>query len=58
MPIICLFVIYTTHADVKDLIQDHHETVMMSAQGLGGGWQQYGKNAGWNPSMLARQVAQ
>lgn len=50
--------VYTTHAEVKDLIQDNHESVMMSAQGLGGQWQQHGNNAGWTPSLLARQVAQ
>lgn len=43
--------------EIKQRIQDHHETVMMSAQGLGGGWQQYGKSAGFTPSMLARKVA-
>ncbi|MCM7468120.1 hypothetical protein [Enterobacter bugandensis] len=45
-------------AEIKQRIQDHHETVMMSAQGLGGQWQQQGKNAGWNPSQLMKKVAQ
>lgn len=51
---------FTTFADVKDMVGDHHETVMMSATGLSGGWQQPGNNAGFHPSMLARpqQVAQ
>lgn len=46
--------IYTTTAQVAGLINDHHETRMLSAQGLGGGWQGQGDNAGWNPAFLAR----
>lgn len=49
---------FTTFADVKDMLGDHHENVMTSATGLSGGWQQPGNNAGFRPSMLARQVAQ
>lgn len=40
--------------DVKDLINDHHETVVVSSTGLGGGWQSQGQSAGWNPAFLTR----
>lgn len=46
--------IYTTHADLQDAIMNREETVMMSAQGLGGMWQTKGQNAGWRPSLLMR----
>lgn len=46
--------LYTTHADLQDAIMNREETVMMSAQGLGGMWQTKGQNAGWRPSLLMR----
>ena len=45
---------FTTHAQVQDAIMSREETVMMSAQGLGGMWQTEGQNAGWKPSLLMR----
>ncbi|MDU4290355.1 tape measure protein [Mixta calida] len=37
-----------------DIIQQQHEVQMMSAQGLQGGWQSPGQNAGFTPSSLMR----
>lgn len=37
-----------------DTIQQQHEVQMMSAQGLQGGWQSPGQNAGFTPSSLMR----
>lgn len=37
-----------------DSIQQQHEMQMMSAQGLAGGWQGAGQNAGFTPSSLMR----
>ncbi len=46
---------YTTTVDVNNLIQGHVEASMMSSQGLGGGWQIPGQNAGYfSPSSLKR----
>ena len=45
---------YTTTVDVNNLIQGHVEASMMSSQGLGGGWQIPGQNAGFSPSLLKR----
>ncbi|MEB6378760.1 hypothetical protein MXM41_07415 [Leclercia adecarboxylata] len=45
---------YTTTVDVNQLIQNQAEVTMMSAQGLGGGWQIPGQNAGFSPSLLKR----
>lgn len=45
---------YTTTVDVNQLIQNHAEVTMMSAQGLGGGWQVPGQSAGFSPSLLKR----
>ncbi len=46
---------YTTTVDVNNLIQGHVEASMMSSQGLGGGWQIPGQNAGYfSPSLLKR----
>lgn len=38
-----------------DTIQQQHETQMMSASGLAGGWQGAGGNAGFSPSLLKRK---
>jgi len=38
-----------------DTIQQQHETQMMSASGLAGGWQSTGGNAGFSPSLLKRR---
>lgn len=46
--------VYTTQADVNQLIQNQAEVTMMSAQGLGGGWQIPGQSAGFSPSLLKR----
>ncbi len=46
--------VYTTQADVNQLIQNQAEVTMMTAQGLGGGWQIPGQNAGFSPSLLKR----
>lgn len=46
--------IYTTQADVNALINNQAESSMMTAQGLGGGWQIAGNNAGFSPSLLKR----
>lgn len=45
---------YTTTAQVIDMISGREASVMMSAQGLGGGWQSPGQNAGFSPSSLKR----
>ena len=45
---------YTTTAQVVDMISGREASVMMSAQGLGGGWQSPGQNAGFSPSSLKR----
>lgn len=45
---------YTTTVDVNQLIQNQAEVTMMTAQGLGGGWQIPGQNAGFSPSLLKR----
>lgn len=49
---------WTTRADVQDLIQDHHQTVLTTTQGTAGQWQTYGQSAGWSPSMLMNQKPQ
>lgn len=49
---------FTTHADVKDLIDDHHETVVGVSQGTGGGWQNPGDNAGFRILGLTNPGAQ
>lgn len=46
--------VFVTTAQVADLIQGREASVMMSAQGLGGGWQSPGQNAGFSPSSLKR----
>ncbi|WP_337026057.1 tape measure protein [Pantoea eucrina] len=38
-----------------DTVQQQHETQMMSASGLAGGWQGAGQNAGFSPSSLMRK---
>ncbi|UBB13649.1 tape measure protein [Pantoea eucrina] len=38
-----------------DTVQQQYETQMMSAQGLAGGWQGAGQNAGFSPSSLMRK---
>lgn len=38
-----------------DVVQQQHEVQMMSAQGLQGGWQSPGSNAGFTPSSLMRK---
>lgn len=45
---------YVTTVDVNNLIQSQNEVQMMSSQGLGGGWQIPGQNAGFSPSLLKR----
>lgn len=45
---------YVTTVDVNQLIQNRAEVEMMSSQGLGGGWQIPGQNAGFSPSLLKR----
>ncbi|HDC4536577.1 TPA: tape measure protein [Enterobacter asburiae] len=45
---------YTTQAEVKNLMGDHMESILMTSQGLGGGWQVAGQNAGFSPSLLKR----
>lgn len=45
---------YTTQAEVQNMMGDHIESILMTSQGLGGGWQIAGQNAGFSPSMLKR----
>lgn len=47
--------VFTTHADVKDLIADNFEKTVTVGTGTGGGWQNPGSNAGWKPSQLMRK---
>ena len=49
---------YTTHAEVKQLIQGNQESQLISATGTGGQWQTQGQSAGWSPSMLMKQQPQ
>lgn len=46
--------VVVTTAQVTDMIHGREASVMMSAQGLGGGWQSPGQNAGFSPSSLRR----
>lgn len=45
---------YTTQAQVQNMVGDHMESILMTSQGLAGGWQVPGQNAGFSPSLLKR----
>lgn len=45
---------YTTQAEVKNMMAGHMESILMTSQGLAGGWQVPGQNAGFSPSLLKR----